>query len=67
MIGNELLAGRTQDINLKTIAERLGSIGVRICEARIVADDRAAIIDAINTLRRSKDAYGQRPGGWYID
>ncbi len=55
MIGNELLAGRTQDINLKTIAERLGSIGVRVCEARIVADDSAAIVDAINTLRASYD------------
>lgn len=55
MIGNELLIGRTQDINLKTIAERLGSIGVRICEARVVADDKAAIVDAINTLRASYD------------
>jgi len=55
MIGNELLAGRTQDINLKTIAERLGGIGIRVREARIVADDGAAIVDAINALRASYD------------
>ena len=55
MIGNELLSGRTQDINLKTIAERLGSIGVQVCEARVVADDSTAIVDAINTLRTTYD------------
>jgi len=55
MIGNELLTGRTQDINLKTIAERLGTIGVRVCEARIIADDASSIVAAINALRAKYD------------
>lgn len=55
MIGNELLAGRTQDTNLKTIAEALGAIGVRVCEARVVADEGAAIVSAVNSLRSRYD------------
>jgi molybdenum cofactor synthesis domain-containing protein len=55
MIGNELLAGRTQDTNLKTIAEALGEIGIRVCEARVVADESSAIVNALNSLRASYD------------
>lgn len=51
LIGNELLSGRTQDLNLAYIAERLASRGIRLSEARVIPDDRAVIIDVVNSLR----------------
>jgi len=51
VIGNEILSGRTQDINVQYIAAGLGQAGVRLKEVRVVADDEAAIIEAVNALR----------------
>jgi len=51
VIGNEILSGRTQDVNVQYIATGLGQIGVRVKEVRVVADDEAAIVDAVNALR----------------
>jgi molybdenum cofactor synthesis domain-containing protein len=38
LIGDELLSGRTQDTNLRTIAQFLGPLGVSVGEARILPD-----------------------------
>jgi molybdenum cofactor synthesis domain-containing protein len=51
LIGDELLSGRTQDLNLQALAKFLGPLGVQIAEARIVPDLPAAMIAAINALR----------------
>ncbi len=51
IIGNEILSGRTQDTNLATIARALGDKGINVVEARVVSDDEAAIVEAVNTLR----------------
>jgi molybdenum cofactor synthesis domain-containing protein len=51
IIGNEILSGRTQDTNLAHIAKKLGSIGIRIAEARVVPDIEAEIVAAVNALR----------------
>jgi molybdenum cofactor synthesis domain-containing protein len=51
IIGNEILSGRTVDANLAYIATRLGEIGIRMAEARIVPDDEPAIIEAVNACR----------------
>ena len=51
IIGNEILSGRTQDANLAYIALGLNEVGVRLNEVRVVADDEAAIIAALNALR----------------
>jgi molybdenum cofactor synthesis domain-containing protein len=51
LIGNEILSGRTPDANLATIAKKLGGIGVRLAEARIVPDSEAEIVAAVNALR----------------
>ncbi len=51
IIGNEILSGRTVDANLPHIAKVLGQVGIRLMEARVVADDEAAIVDAVNTCR----------------
>src|SRR5215471_17491342 len=40
IIGNEILSGRTQDANLAFLAAGLNEVGVRLREARVIADDR---------------------------
>lgn len=51
LIGDELLSGRTQDTNLRTLAEFLGPLGVQVREARTVADVESEIAAALNALR----------------
>ena len=48
IIGNEILSGRTLDINTQEIALRLGEIGVSLVETRTIADDRTMIIHLHN-------------------
>jgi molybdenum cofactor synthesis domain-containing protein len=55
IIGNEVLSGRTQDTNLRMLATALGDKGIRVMEARVVADDEQAVVEAVNTLRRRYD------------
>ncbi|EKV27659.1 Molybdopterin binding protein [Caenispirillum salinarum AK4] len=55
VIGNEVLSGRTRDANVQVFAKTLGARGVRLKEVRMVADDKAAIIDAVNALRAAND------------
>ena len=55
VIGDEILSGRTQDANLAYLAKWLGVQGIRLREARVVADDTQAIGDAVNALRAAHD------------
>lgn len=55
IIGNEILSGKTQDINLNAIALRLLPLGIKLTEARVVADEETAIIAAVNALRAVYD------------
>lgn len=55
VIGDEILSGRTHDKNIAQIASWLGVQGIRLQEVRVVADDSAAIIDAVNHLRVRHD------------
>ncbi len=50
LIGDELLSGRTQDTNLKTIADFLAPLGVQIEEARILADDADIIASNVKAF-----------------
>jgi molybdenum cofactor synthesis domain-containing protein len=52
VIGDEILSGRTKDKNIGYIAEYLTGIGVDLKEVRVVADEEADIVDALNALRR---------------
>lgn len=52
IIGNEILSGRTQDANLAYLATGLSALGLPLREVRVIADEEAAIIDAVNSLRR---------------
>ncbi len=55
LIGDELLSGRTQDINLQAIAKFLAPLGVQLAEARVVADVPDQISEAVNALRAKYD------------
>src|SRR5882757_8520804 len=51
VIGDEILSGRTKDKNIGYIADYLTAIGIDLKEVRVVSDDEAAIVSALNALR----------------
>lgn len=53
IIGDEILSGRTKDKNIGTLADSLTAIGIRLKEVRIIGDEEAAIVEAVNTLRQA--------------
>lgn len=55
VIGDEILSGRTRDSNMHFLAHALTEHGIVLCEVRVVLDDQAAIIAAINALRSAYD------------
>ncbi|MCZ6764664.1 MAG: competence/damage-inducible protein A, partial [Alphaproteobacteria bacterium] len=55
VIGNEILSGRTVDANVSYLGRRLNELGIQLKEVRVVADDVAAIVEAVNALRRVHD------------
>lgn len=55
IIGDEILSGRTHDKNIAQIATWLQVQGIRLTEVRVVADDMAAIAEAVNALRMKHD------------
>ena len=55
VIGDEILSGRTRDSNMHHLAQRLTEHGIRLMEARVVADDHATIVAAVNALRGAYD------------
>jgi molybdenum cofactor synthesis domain-containing protein len=62
VIGDEILSGRTKDKNIGYIAEYLTNIGIDLKEVRVVADEEADIVAALNALR-SRYAYVFTTGG----
>jgi len=55
IIGNEILSGRTKDVNLGYLAEELTKLGIRLREARVVADAESDIVTAVNECRKRYD------------
>jgi len=55
VIGDEILSGRTQDKNVAQLAAWLNGEGIRLAEVRIVPDDTARIVEAVNALRAGHD------------
>jgi molybdopterin-biosynthesis enzyme MoeA-like protein len=51
VIGGKILSGRTKDQNIGYIAEYLTAVGMHLAEVRVVGDEEAAIVDAVNALR----------------
>jgi len=62
LIGDEILSGRTQDLNLAYISKKLNEVGVQVREARVVADIEGEIVAAVNALR-ARYAYVFTTGG----
>jgi molybdenum cofactor synthesis domain-containing protein len=50
-IGDEILSGRTRDANLPHLARALAERGIDLREARVVPDEEAEIVAAVNALR----------------
>ena len=55
IIGNEILSGRTQDVNLNFLATSLTNLGIQLVEARVIADVESAIVSAVNGCRELYD------------
>ncbi len=52
IIGNEVLSGRTKDINTSTLAKWLNSLGIEVKEVRVIPDNETIIIETVNILRK---------------
>jgi molybdenum cofactor synthesis domain-containing protein len=55
VIGNEVLSGRTQDANIRFLAQRLGDMGIPVREVRIIPDVADTIITTVNEIRARYD------------
>ena len=52
IIGNEILSGRTQDVNITFLSKWLNNVGVRVEEVRVIADKEQTIVNCINEVRK---------------
>ena len=55
IIGNEILSGRTQDVNTTTLALWLNSLGVKVQEVRVIPDIEEVIVTTINEVKKNND------------
>tara|TARA_B110001454_G_C12665739_1_gene411481 strand:+ start:242 stop:985 length:744 start_codon:yes stop_codon:yes gene_type:complete len=55
IIGNEILSGRTKDLNTSTISKWLNSIGIRVNEVKVIPDEEKIIIKTINEYKEKFD------------
>ena len=52
IIGNEILSGRTQDVNVVSISQWLNELGVKLEEVRVIPDIEDSIVRTINEVRK---------------
>ena len=52
VIGNEILSGRTQDVNVVIISKWLNNLGVKLEEVRVIPDIENSIIKTVNEVRK---------------
>jgi molybdenum cofactor synthesis domain-containing protein len=52
IIGNEILSGRTQDVNVVSISSWLNELGVKLEEVRVIPDVENIIVKTINEVRK---------------
>jgi len=50
VIGDEILSGRTKDVNIGTVADFCTDLGIDLTEVRVVSDVEASIIEAVQAL-----------------
>ena len=53
VIGNEILSGRTQDVNVAFLSKWLNELGVKVTEVRIVEDKEETIIKCIKGIKKN--------------
>ncbi len=53
IIGNEILSGRTQDVNVVTISNWLNGLGVKLEEVRVIQDIENSIIKTVKEMRKN--------------
>jgi molybdenum cofactor synthesis domain-containing protein len=51
VIGDEILSGRTKDVNIGATADFCTDLGIELKEVRVVSDETDEIVAAINALR----------------
>ena len=51
VIGDEILSGRTKDVNIGATADFCTDLGIELKEVRVVSDETDDIVDAVNALR----------------
>jgi len=51
VIGDEILSGRTKDVNIGAVAEFCTDLGIALSEVRVVPDVTEEIVAAVNALR----------------
>ena len=52
VIGNEILSGRTQDVNVINISNWLNKLGIKLEEVRVIPDVEKTIVKTVNELRK---------------
>jgi molybdenum cofactor synthesis domain-containing protein len=55
VIGNEILSGRTQDLNIAYLGSRCDELGIRLLEARVIPDIEDVIIGTLDACRHNFD------------
>ena len=51
IIGNEILSGRTQDVNVVFLSKWLNELGIIVEEVRVIKDDEEVIVNCINEVK----------------
>ena len=51
VIGDEILSGRTKDVNIGAVADFCTDLGIALSEVRVVSDIEGEIVDAVNAVR----------------
>jgi molybdenum cofactor synthesis domain-containing protein len=51
VIGDEILSGRTKDVNIGAVADFCTDLGIDLKEVRVVSDETDDIVAAVNALR----------------
>jgi len=52
IIGNEILSGRTQDVNIGHLSKWLNGLGVKVEEVRVIPDSEDSIVSTVNEVRK---------------
>lgn len=62
IIGNEILSGQTQDVNIAFLAQECAKLGIKLREARVIADIEGEIISTVKECS-AKYSYVFTTGG----